>query len=83
MLHYFYSLWLVTLKASVLKFVFVCVCVSVTVDYNSASHTQRKVNKRELKALLKQTKKKPSTVDETVIAAIDELAIHLKGKFHI
>ncbi|VDP47239.1 unnamed protein product [Schistosoma mattheei] len=50
----------------------------VTVDYNSASHTQRKVNKRELKALLKQTKKKPSTVDETVIAAIDELAIHLK-----
>ncbi|XP_018646616.1 hypothetical protein Smp_125110 [Schistosoma mansoni] len=50
----------------------------VTVDYNSTSHTQRKVNKRELKALLKQTKKKPSTVDETVIAAIDELAVHLK-----
>ncbi|VDQ01476.1 unnamed protein product [Trichobilharzia regenti] len=49
----------------------------VTVDYTT-SHAQRKVNKRELKALLKQTKRKPSTVDESVIAAIDELAVHLK-----
>ncbi|CAL8081181.1 unnamed protein product [Calicophoron daubneyi] len=44
----------------------------------NAMHNQRKINKRELKALLKQTKKNRSVLDQSVLATMDELASRLK-----
>ncbi|KAA3675789.1 uncharacterized protein DEA37_0003321, partial [Paragonimus westermani] len=43
------------------------------------SHNQRRLNKRELKAFLKQTKKNRSAPDEKLVATMDELAERLNG----
>ncbi|KAF6769280.1 hypothetical protein AHF37_09561 [Paragonimus kellicotti] len=44
------------------------------------SHSQRRLNKRELKAFLKQTKKSRSAPDEKLVATMDELAARLNGE---
>ncbi|KAF8561250.1 hypothetical protein P879_09038 [Paragonimus westermani] len=44
------------------------------------SHNQRRLNKRELKAFLKQTKKNRSAPDEKLVATMDELAERLNGE---
>ncbi|KAF7233497.1 hypothetical protein EG68_07438 [Paragonimus skrjabini miyazakii] len=44
------------------------------------SHSQRRLNKRELKAFLKQTKKSRSIPDEKLVATMDELAARLNGE---
>ncbi|TPP57886.1 putative histone-lysine N-methyltransferase ASH1L [Fasciola gigantica] len=46
-------------------------------------HNQRRLNKRELKALLKQTKKSRAVVDENVLATMEQLADRIKGNFWI
>ncbi|CAH8657651.1 unnamed protein product [Dicrocoelium dendriticum] len=42
-------------------------------------HNQRRINRRELKALLKQTKRNRAVLDDTLIAAIDALASRLQS----